>query len=276
MTASGPDDATEQPIRAEFPASDPASGEPRPGVALVTIDRPRVLNAIDHATMDALVRTLEELDADPECRAIIITGAGERAFAAGADVAEMARHTGTTIRAADPFATWDRIGGVVTPIIAAVRGFALGGGCELALACDMIVAADDATFGQPEIRLGIMPGVGGTQRLARAVGKARAMELILTGRRIPATEASALGLVTRLVPAAETVSAALALGAEIAALSPVAVAAAMRAIEIAEELPLADGLAAERAAFYDLFDTEDQAEGMRAFLEKRPAVWRGR
>ncbi len=276
MTASGPDDATQQPIRVELPASDPASGEPRPGVALVTIDRPRVLNAIDHATMDALVRTLEELDADPECRAIIITGAGERAFAAGADVAEMARHTGTTIRAADPFATWDRIGGVVTPIIAAVRGFALGGGCELALACDMIVAADDATFGQPEIRLGIMPGVGGTQRLARAVGKARAMELILTGRRIPATEAFALGLVTRLAPAAETVSAALALGAEIAALSPVAVAAAMRAIEIAEELPLADGLAAERAAFYDLFDTEDQAEGMRAFLEKRPAVWRGR
>ena len=164
----------------------------------------------------------------------------------------------------------------MTPLIAAVRGFALGGGCELALACDLVVAADDATFGQPEIRLGIIPGAGGTQRLARAVGKARAMELILTGRRLPAAEAYAMGLVSRLVPAAETVPAALTLGAEIAALSPVAVAAATRVIDLAGELPLADGLAAERAAFYDLFDTDDQKEGMRAFLEKRPAAWRGR
>jgi enoyl-CoA hydratase len=264
------------PIRVELPALDPTTGEARPGVALVTIDRPAVLNAIDHATITELVRVLEELDADPDCRAIVITGAGERAFAAGADIAEMAEQTGDSMRAADPFATWDRIGAIVTPLIAAVRGFALGGGCELALACDLLVAADSATFGQPEIRLGIIPGAGGTQRLARAVGKARAMELILTGRRLPAPEAYQMGLVSRLVPAEETVPAALVLGAEIAALSPVAVAAATRAIDLAGELPLADGLAAERAAFYDLFDTDDQEEGMHAFLEKRPPAWRGR
>lgn len=265
-----------QRIRVELPALDPATGETRPGVGLVTIDRPTVLNAIDHATISDLVRVLEELDADPDCRAIVITGAGERAFAAGADVAEMATRTGDEMRATDPFATWDRITAVVTPLIAAVRGFALGGGCELALACDLVVAADTATFGQPEVRLGIIPGAGGTQRLARAVGRARAMELILTGRRLPAAEAYAMGLVSRLVSADQTVSSALALGAEIAALSPVAVAAAIHAIDLAGELPLADGLAAERAAFYDLFDTEDQEEGMRAFLEKRPPVWRGR
>jgi enoyl-CoA hydratase len=263
-------------IRVDLPALDPATAEPRPGVALVTIDRPAVLNAIDHATITDLVRVLEELDADPECRAIVITGAGERAFAAGADIAEMATRTGDEMRATDPFATWDRIAAIVTPLIAAVRGFALGGGCELALACDMIVAAESATFGQPEIRLGIIPGAGGTQRLARAIGKARAMELILTGRRLPAAEAYAMGLVSRLVPAEETVPAALALGAEIAALSPVAVAAATRVIDLAGELSLADGVATERAAFYDLFDTEDQKEGMRAFLEKRPPAWRAR
>lgn len=263
-------------IRVELPALDPTSGAPCPGVGLVTIDRPEVLNALDAVTVSELVRTLEELDADPDCRCIVLTGAGERAFVAGADVAGMAQLTGEGMRAEDPFATWDRIGDIATPIVAAVRGFALGGGCELALACDMIVAADDAIFGQPEIRLGIMPGVGGTQRLARAVGKARAMELILTGRRLPAAEASAMGLVSRLVPAAETVPAALALAAEIAAGPPIAVAAATRAIDAAFELPLADGLALERAAFHDLFDTADQKEGMAAFLEKRPPAWRGR
>ncbi|MFN8619915.1 MAG: enoyl-CoA hydratase-related protein [Chloroflexota bacterium] len=263
-------------IRVELPALDPATGEGRPGVALVTIDRPAVLNAIDLATITELVRTLEELDADPACRAIVITGAGERAFAAGADIAEMAAMTGESIRATDPFAVWDRIGAIVTPLIAAVRGFALGGGAELAWACDLIVAADDATFGQPEVKLGIIPGAGGTQRLARAAGKARAMEIVLTGRRVPAAEAYALGLVSRLVPAGEVVASALALARDIAANAPLAVAAAQRVIDLAEELPLADGLAAERAAFYDLFDTDDQTEGMRAFLEKRPPAWRGR
>jgi len=264
------------PIRVELPALDPVTGESRPGVALVIIDRPEVLNAIDRATITELVRTLESLDADPDCRCIVITGAGERAFAAGADIAEMLDLTGPSLRADDPFATWDRIGDIVTPTIAAVRGFALGGGCELVLACDMVVAADDATFGQPEIRLGIMPGVGGTQRLARAIGKARAMELILTGRRLPAVEAHGMGLVSRLVPAAETVPVALALAADIAAGPPVAVAAATRAIDAAFQLSLADGLAAERVAFQDLFGTEDQKEGMGAFLEKRPPAWRGR
>ena len=264
------------PIRVDLPAVDPATGEPRPGVGLVTIDRPEVLNAIDGRTITELVRTLEELDADPECRCIVLTGAGERAFAAGADVSEMAEQTAASMRANDPFGTWDRVGEVMTPIVAAVRGFALGGGCELALACDLVVAGDDAWFGLPETRLGIMPGVGGTQRLARSVGKARAMELILTGRRLPASEAYAMGLVSRLVPAAETVSAALDLAAAVAAGPPVAVAAATRAIDRAFDLPLAEGLAAERAAFYDLFDTQDQKEGMRAFLETREPRWHGR
>ena len=260
------------PIRVELPAIDPLSGVARPGVALVTIDRPEVLNAIDRRTITELVRTLDTLDADPDCRCIVITGAGERAFAAGADIAEMVDQTGASMRADDPFATWDRIADIVTPTIAA----ALGGGCELALACDMVVAAEDATFGQPEIRLGIIPGVGGTQRLARAIGKARAMELILTGRRLPAAEAYDMGLVSRLVPAEETVPAALALAAEVAAGPPIAVTAAARVIGAAFELPLTEGIAAERAAFHDLFDTHDQKEGMRAFLEKRPPAWRGR
>jgi len=263
-------------IQMALPATDPVSGVARPGVALVTIDRPEVLNALDRRTIDELVAALEQLDADPDCRCIVITGAGERAFVAGADIGPMADHTATSMREDGPFASWDRIDRIATPIVAAVRGFALGGGCELVLACDLVVAAEDATFGQPEIRLGIMPGLGGTQRLARAVGKARATELILTGRRLPATEAYAMGLVSRLVPAAETVPAALALAGEIAAGPPLAVAAALRAIDRAFELPLADGLAAERAAFTELFDTDDQKEGMRAFLDKRPAAWRGR
>lgn len=263
-------------VRVEAPAVDPATGRTIDGVALCTIDRPEVLNAIDRRTIEELVAALERLDADPACRCVVITGAGERAFAAGADIAEMIGFTGDSMRADDPFAAWDRIGSIATPLVAAVRGYALGGGCELALACDLVVAADDATFGQPEVRVGIIPGAGATQRLARAVGKARAMELVLTGRRVPATEAAAMGLVSRLVPPGETLAAALALAGEVAAGPPLAVAAALRAIDAAFALPLAEGLAAERALFIDLFDTEDRAEGMRAFTEKRPPTWRGR
>ena len=263
-------------IRVELPATDPVSGDLRPGVGLVTIDRPEVLNALDRRTVDELVGALEALDAEPDCRCIVLTGAGERAFVAGADIGEMADHTAVSMRADGPFAAWDRITAVATPMVAAVRGFALGGGFELALACDMVVAADDATFGQPEIKLGIIPGLGGTQRLARTIGKARAMELILTGRRLPAAEAFTMGLVSRLVPAAETVPAALGLAAEIAAAPPVALAAAVRAIDDAFEGPLAEGMAAERAAFYELFDTDDQKEGMRAFRDKRRPTWQGR
>jgi enoyl-CoA hydratase len=263
-------------IRVELPATDPSDGTPVDGVALVTIDRPEVLNAIDRRTTDALVTALEALGADPACRAIVITGAGERAFAAGADVAGMAERTAADLRADDPFAAWDRIADVPVPIIAAVRGYALGGGCELVLACDMVVAAEDAVFGQPEIRLGIIPGIGGTQRLIRAVGKARAMEIVLTGRRIPAAEAYAIGLVSRLAPPAETLGAALALGREIAAMPPVAVQAAVRVLDMAADLPLTDALAMERDEFMALFDTEDQKEGMRSFLAKRRPTWTGR
>jgi enoyl-CoA hydratase len=248
----------------------------RAGVALVTIDRPEALNALTFAIVDAIATALETLDADPACRAVVVTGAGERAFAAGADIKELAVQTPTGLARDDPFTPWDRIRAIGLPLVAAVRGVALGGGCELAMACDMIVAGDDARFGQPEIKLGVMPGAGGTQRLTRAVGKARAMELILTGRTMDAREAEAAGLVTRVVPAAETLDAALDLAGAIAAMPPVAVRAAKRSILRAAELPLAAGLAFERHEFYLLFASEDQREGMAAFTEKRTPAWKGR
>jgi enoyl-CoA hydratase len=246
------------------------------GVALLTLDRPEVLNALDSRTMLELVEALERLDADDACRVIVITGAGERAFAAGADIREMADATPVSLTIANSFARWERIRRVRTPVIAAVRGFALGGGCELAMACDTIVAADDAVFGQPEIRIGVIPGAGGTQRLTRALGKARAMELILTGRNLPAREAEQHGLVARLVPPEETVAAALDLAAEIAALPPLAVMAAKEAVNRAFELSLEAGLEFERRNFFLLFSSEDQKEGMRAFSEKRKPTWKGR
>ena len=209
-------------------------------------------------------------------RAIVLTGAGDRAFAAGADIKEMADGDARVARAAAGSSAGTDLRAIQKPLIAAVRGFALGGGCELAMACDLIVAGDDAQFGQPEIRIGVMPGAGGTQRLTRAIGKARAMELILTGRSIDAREAERLGLVTRVVPAEATLESALALAAQIAAMPPLAVAAAKRAINEAYDASLTDGLADERQAFFDLFATADQKEGMAAFVEKRPPRWTGR
>ena len=262
-----------------FPAPAPAAAAPATrldGVALVTIQRPEALNALSFDLVDALVGALRSLDADPACPAIVITGAGTRAFAAGADIRELAPQTHDSLVAADRFSAWERISQIGLPLIAAVRGFALGGGCELAMACDMVTAADDATFGQPEIRLGIMPGAGGTQRLTRAIGKARAMELILTGRTMTAAEADAHGLLTRVVPAETTVDAALELAARIATMPPLAVRAAKASVLDAHEQNLHDGLAREREAFYRLFDTQDQAEGMAAFTHKRPPVWSGR
>ena len=276
-TATG--ETTPRLIRLEFPAPAPASAAPAdvlPGVALVTLQRPEALNALSFALVDELATALETLDADATCRAIVITGSGDRAFAAGADIRELEPQTSSTLTAGGGFAPWERIAAVGLPLVAAVRGFALGGGCELAMACDMIVAAEDASFGQPEIRLGVMPGAGGTQRLTRAIGKARAMELILTGRTMTAQEAEAHGLITRLVPAAATVDAALELAARIAAMPPLAVRAAKAAILDAEERSLGDGLARERATFFGLFDTDDQAEGMAAFTQKRPPAWSGR
>jgi Enoyl-CoA hydratase/carnithine racemase len=265
-------------IHVAMPAAAPASMAPAEsvaGVALVTIDRPQALNALSFDLLRELAGALEVLDADPTCRAIVLTGAGTRAFAAGADIRELARQTVASLSAGHDFDAWSRIDAIGLPVIAAVRGFALGGGCELAMACDMLIAGDDAQFGQPEIKLGVMPGAGGTQRLTRAIGTARAMELILTGRTIGADEAQHAGLVTRVVPAATTVDAALELAVRIAAMPPLAVRAAKRAIRDAAELPLAYGLAAERQAFFALFDSHDQHEGMAAFIEKRPAVWTG-
>src|SRR4029077_2406514 len=183
---------------------------------LVVLDRPDVLNALDFALIEALTDSLESLDRDPGCRVVVITGAGDRAFAAGADVPELAAQSPTSLTVDDTFHRWERIKRIRKPLIAGVRGFALGGGCELAMLCDMIVAGEDAQFGQPEIKLGVMPGAGGTQRLTRAVGKAKAMDLVLTGRTMDAHEAEARGLVTRVVPSEGTVRAALELAATIA------------------------------------------------------------
>jgi len=246
------------------------------GVGVVWLNRPEVLNALDYATVGELVAAVEKLDVDPAVRCIVITGAGERAFAAGADIKEMAGATPITMSVANNFARWERLRRVRTPLIAAVRGFALGGGCELAMACDMVVAADDAVFGQPEIKLGIMPGAGGTQRLTRALGKAKAMEMILTGRNMTAAEAEARGLVSRVVAREETLNTALALAAEIAALPPLAVRAAKEAVNRAYELSLEAGLEFERRNFFLLFASEDQKEGMAAFVEKRKPNWKGR
>jgi len=266
-------------IRVAFPAPAPAALAPMAvlaHVALVTLDRPEALNALSFDLLDQLVEALETLDRDPACRAAVITGSGDRAFAAGADIRELAPQTSASLTSGRRFDVWDRLAEVGLPLIAAVRGVALGGGCELAMACDMIVAAEDAGFGQPEIRLGVMPGAGGTQRLTRAIGKARAMELILTGRTMSASDAAAAGLVTTVVPTEATVDAALELAERIAAMPPLAVRAAKAAVLDAADRPLAAGLARERETFFGLFDTQDQAEGMAAFIEKRPPVWSGR
>jgi enoyl-CoA hydratase len=278
VTQTAPTD-TEQPAdRRIVDVACPADGPDGPlaGVALVTIARPEVLNALDFDLLDALADALARLDDDPDCRAIVLTGSGTRAFAAGADVRELARQTPASLENENRFAVWERIAAVRTPVIAAVRGFALGGGCELAMSCDLIVAGDDARFGQPEINLGVMPGAGGTQRLTRAIGRARAMDLILTGRTITAREAEAMGLVSRVVAADDTLSAALDLARVIAGQAPIAVRAAKEAVRLAEELPLSTGLRHEREAFYALFASDDQSEGMAAFVEKRRPQWKGR
>jgi enoyl-CoA hydratase len=259
-------------VRVALPAGDPA----RDGVALVTLDRREARNALSFALLADLDEVLAVLDDDESCRAIVITGAGERAFAAGADIRDLASSTRDQLRRDDPFAAVDRVGRLRTPVIAAVRGYALGGGCELAMACDIIVAGDDAVFGQPELSIGVIPGAGGTQRLARAVGRARAMDLVLTGRQVRADEAERLGIVSVVVPAAEVLDAALDRASAIAALPVEAVRAAKAAVNAAQQVPLDEGLRFERDRFEALFDTHDQEEGMVAFLEKRPPVWRHR
>ena len=281
-------------VRVELPAPRPsrmdAAGEASPageavamgeavaldGVALVTIDRPRALNALSADALAELAAICARLDADPSCRVAVFTGSGPRAFSVGADVAEFARETAAGLEASGRFDHWDAISRLRIPTLAAVRGYALGGGLELAMSCDMLVLGDDAKLGQPEVRLGLIPGAGGTQRLTRAVGSVRAMELVLTGRVFGAAEADRLGLASRVVPAAEVVTTALGLAAAIAAMPPLAVRAAVEAVRLASEVPLSAGVRRERQLFYALFGTEDKAEGTAAFLEKREPVWRGR
>jgi enoyl-CoA hydratase len=249
--------------------------ERRGGVGLVTLNRPKALNALSRALVADLNAALAEFEADEGIGAIVITGS-QKAFCAGADLREVAEADLVTAYRDDPVREWDRVAACRKPLIAAVAGYAIGGGCELAMMCDIILAADTARFGQPEITLGIIPGAGGTQRLARLVGKAKAMELCLTGRLIDAVEAERAGLVSRIVPAAELIDEAVAVGAKIAALPAVAVMMAKEAVNAAAEVPLAEGLRLERRLFQALFATEDQKEGMRAFLEKRPPRFTGR
>ena len=244
-------------------------------VALLRFDRPKQLNALNGAVMDALCSALEELDRDDAIRVLVVTG-NERAFAAGADIGEMAGASPIDMLRTNRIAQWDRVRRIGKPVIAAVAGWCLGGGCELAMALDPIVAAESAKFGQPEINIGVIPGAGGTQRLTRAVGKSAAMEMILTGEPIDAREAHRLGLVARVVPNELVVEDALALAAKIATKSPLALRVAKEAVNAAYEMSLTDALAHERRLFYLLFASEDQKEGMAAFLEKRDPNFTGR
>jgi enoyl-CoA hydratase len=239
------------------------------------MNRPKQLNALSGELMGAVLAALQELDADPEIRAIVL-GGGERAFAAGADVAELAAGTPVSLYENRRIDQWDRIREVRTPVVAAVSGFCLGGGCELAMLCDLIVASETAKFGQPEINLGVLPGAGGTQRLTRAVGKAIAMDMILTGRMLGAREALGFGLVARVVAREAWLDEAKRAAREIAAKGPIAARLAKEAIDQAFEAPLRVGVEFERRAFYLARASEDATEGLTAFIEKRPPVFEGR
>ena len=255
--------------------ADPVRLEVDGEIAILRLNRPRALNALNSALMRRLTEQLRTLDRDDGVACTIITGS-ERAFAAGADIAEMKDRVWPDIWLEDFLATWDAVAACRKPLIAAVAGHALGGGCELALMCDIIIAADNARFGQPEIRLGIIPGAGGTQRLVRAIGQPLAMDMVLTGRLLNAEEALRHGLVSRVVPLARLLDEAREAARAIAGFSRPAVLAAKEAVRRAAETPLAEGLRFERRLFHALFGTADQKEGMAAFLEKRPPRWRHR
>lgn len=249
--------------------------EQRGQVGLITLNRPQALNALNSALLTQLGQALTAFDADASIGAIVLTGS-ERAFAAGADIKEMAEASLVEMLTSGFVELFDVLPRIKKPLIAAVSGFALGGGCELALACDMIVAAESAKFGLPEVTLGVIPGAGGTQRLTQALGKALAMEIILNNRLLTAAEAAQFGLVNRLVPTERFLAEALALAEQVAARAPLAAQFAKQAVLQALSGSLADGLATERRLFYMLFATADQKEGMQAFLEKRKAVWQGK
>jgi enoyl-CoA hydratase len=244
-------------------------------VAIVRINRPKVLNALNLTLMTDLADLLERYDNDDDIVVILLAG-GERAWAAGADIGDMATASTADMRARDQFKQWERIKRVTKPIVAAVSGFALGGGCELMMHCDIIVCSETAKIGQPEINIGVMPGAGGTQRLTRAIGKALAMDVVLSGRFLTATQAMEHGLVSRIVPREHWYTEALKVAQKLATMPPVALRNAKAAVLLAHEAHLSDGLIQERRLFTDLFDTEDQKEGMSAFMEKRRPVFKGR
>jgi len=244
-------------------------------VTLITLNRPQALNALNSQVLEDLIAAFAAFDADDSQRCAVLTGS-DKAFAAGADIKEMSDKSFGDVYGGGLFAGYDRVTATRKPWIAAVAGYALGGGCELAMMADFIVTADNAKFGQPEIKLGVTPGMGGSQRLTRAVGKAKAMEMCLTGRMMGAEEAEAAGLAAKVVPLAELKDAALKTAAEIAAMPPLAAMAAKEMVNAAFETTLTQGVLFERRLFNGLFGTEDQKEGMAAFVEKRPGNWKGR
>lgn len=249
--------------------------ERRGHVGLITLNRPQALNALNNQLMREVMDALESFDADNDIGAMVISG-NEKAFAAGADIKEMADKSITEMTDSDHVAVFGRMRLIQKPVIAAVSGWALGAGCEVALACDMIVASESAKFGQPEITIGVIPGAGGTQRLTRSVGKALAMEMILNNRTLSAQEAYEFGLVNRVVPVANYLDEALKLAEEIASRAPLAIRAAKKMINQSYEETLSEGLAEEKQTFYNLFTSEDQKEGMKAFIEKRKPEWKGK
>ncbi|HEX6269943.1 MAG TPA: enoyl-CoA hydratase-related protein [Anaerolineales bacterium] len=249
--------------------------ETRGRVGLIILNRPQVMNALNNQLMGELMDALEAFDKMENIGAMVITG-NEKAFAAGADIKEMMGKSIQQMMDQDHVAVFGRIRTISKPVIAAVSGWALGGGCEIAMSCDMIIASESAKFGQPEINIGVIPGAGGTQRLTHAIGKALAMEMILNNRTLSSQEALLQGLVNRVVPVDKYLDEALKLAEEIAARAPLAVRAAKKMINQTFERALSEGLAEEQRQFYDLFSTEDQKEGMRAFLEKRKPKWKGK
>ena len=249
--------------------------EQRDRVGIITLNRPKVLNALNQKLTEELLAAAETFDRDPAIGCILITGS-EKAFAAGADINEMQDQSFIDMYASDWFSVWDWLAAVRTPLVAAVAGFALGGGCELAMICDVILAADTAKFGQPEIKLGVMPGIGGSQRLTRFVGKAKAMEMCLTGRMMDAAEAERSGLVSRVIPAAELLTDALKTAETIASMSLPITMMTKESINRSYETTLTEGIRFERRVFHSMFATTDQKEGMKAFVDKRKAVFRHR
>jgi enoyl-CoA hydratase len=250
--------------------------EQRGAVTLVTLNRPQALNALNSEVLKELIDVFAAYDSDPSQRCLVLTGSGDKAFAAGADIKEMQPQGFAEMYSTNFFAGWEQVTATRKPWIAAVAGYALGGGCEVAMMADFIIAADSAKFGQPEIKLGVTPGMGGSQRMALALGKAKAMEMCLTGRMMDAEEAERCGLVAKVVPADRLLEEALKVAEAIAAMPPLAAIAVKEMVNAAFEMPLSQGIRFERRLFHGLFGTEDQKEGMTAFVEKRPGNWKGR